>query len=205
MPARERIADLGATTWAVNGGATYDIEDFALLPQGRLSLSFHNLGRNAHYVFDGSPGAPVKLPTAVQAGLSVGHATFQNLTARLAVEGRATNGRSPILALGGELDSALGAALRFGYRAGDDIASWSAGAGLRTGGLRIDYAFVPSKLDLADTHRFSLTAPFCGPEAGQAGAGHVLISIRPPESSAYVKRSIQSPSTKNSRPGSRRS
>jgi len=157
---RERIADLGATTWAVNGGATYDIEDFALLPQGRVSLSFHNLGRNAHYVFDGSPGAPVKLPTAVQAGLSVGHATFQNLTARLAVEGRATNGRSPILALGGELDSALGAALRFGYRAGDDIASWSAGAGLRTGGLRIDYAFVPSKLDLADTHRFSLTAQF---------------------------------------------
>jgi hypothetical protein len=157
---RERIADLGATTWAVNAGGTYDIHDFRWLPEGRVSLSVHNLGRNAHYVFDGEDGAPVKLPTAVQAGLSIGHATFQNLTARLAVEGRTTNGRSPIVAVGGELDSAVGAAIRFGYRAGDDVATWSTGAGWRTGGLRIDYAFVPSKLDLEDTHRFSLTAQF---------------------------------------------
>jgi hypothetical protein len=157
---RERIADLGATTWAMNGGATYDVRDFALLPQGRFSLSFHNLGRTAHYVFDGEDGAPVKLPTALQAGLSIGHATFQSLTARVAVEGRATNGRSPILAVGGELDSAVGAAVRFGYRAGDDVASWSTGVGWTTRGLRIDYAFVPSKLELDDTHRFSLTAQF---------------------------------------------
>ena len=157
---RERIADLGATTWAVNAGATYDIRDFRWLPEGRLSLSVHNLGRNAHYVFNGEPGAPVKLPTAVQGGLSLGLATFQNLTARLAVEGRSTSGRSPILAVGGELDSAVGAALRFGYRAGDDIATWSAGAGWRTGGLRVDYAFVPSRLELDDTHRISLTAQF---------------------------------------------
>ena len=157
---RERIADLGATTWAMNGGATYDIRDLALLPDGRVSLSFHNVGRNAHYNFNGEDGAPVKLPTAVQAGLSIGHTVFQNLTARLALEGRSTNGRPPILAVGGELDSALGAALRFGVRGGDDVASWSAGAGWRTGGLRIDYAFVPSKLELDDTHRFSLTAQF---------------------------------------------
>jgi hypothetical protein len=157
---RERIADLGATTWAVNGGATYDIRDFRWLPEGRVSLSFHNLGRNAHYVFDGSPGAPVKLPTAVQGGLSIGHPTFQNLTARVAVEGRATNGRSPILAVGGELDAAVGAALRFGYRAGDDVATWSTGAGWRSKALRVDYAFVPSRLELEDTHRISLTAQF---------------------------------------------
>src|SRR5205814_8847975 len=99
-------------------------------------------------------------PTAMQAGLSIGHAAFQNLTARLAIEGRATDGRSPILAVGGELDSAVGAAIRFGYRTGDDVATWSTGAGWRSGGLRIDYAFVPSKLELDDTHRFSLTAQF---------------------------------------------
>jgi hypothetical protein len=157
---RERIADLGATTWAVNAGTTYDIRDFVLLPEGRVSLSVHNVGRTAHYNFDGEQGAPVKLPTAIQAGLSIGHATFQNLTARLALEGRATDGRSPILAVGGELDSAVGAAIRFGYRAGDDVATWSTGAGWRSGGLRIDYAFVPSKLELEDTHRFSLTAQF---------------------------------------------
>jgi hypothetical protein len=157
---RERIADLGATTWAVNAGTTYDIRDFVLLPEGRVSLSVHNVGRTAHYNFDGEQGAPVKLPTAIQAGLSIGHAAFQNLTARLALEGRATDGRSPILAVGGELDSAVGAAIRFGYRAGDDVATWSTGAGWRSGGLRIDYAFVPSKLELEDTHRFSLTAQF---------------------------------------------
>jgi len=62
--------------------------------------------------------------------------------------------------VGGELDSAVGAAVRFGYRAGDDVASWSTGVGWTTRGLRIDYAFVPSKLELDDTHRFSLTAQF---------------------------------------------
>jgi hypothetical protein len=41
---RERIADLGATTWAVNAGTTYDIRDLALLPEGRLSLSVHTSG-----------------------------------------------------------------------------------------------------------------------------------------------------------------
>src|SRR5262245_37361055 len=42
---RERVADLGATTWAINAGTTYDIRDFRWLPEGRLSLSMHNIGR----------------------------------------------------------------------------------------------------------------------------------------------------------------
>jgi hypothetical protein len=62
--------------------------------------------------------------------------------------------------LGGEIDSPAGAALRVGFRAGDDVTSWSAGAGWRASALSVDYAFVPSKLDLDDTHRFSLTAKF---------------------------------------------
>ena len=125
-----------------------------------MSLSFPNPVRNAHCMFDGAPGAPVKLPSAVQGGLSIGHATFQNLTARVALEGRATNGRSPILGVGGELDAAVGAALRFGWRAGDDVATWSTGVGWRAKALRVDYAFVPSRLELDDTHRISLTAQF---------------------------------------------
>ena len=154
---RERIADLGATTWAVNGGVTKDV---GLLPEGRVSLSVHNLGPSAHYNFGDEQGEPVRLPTALQLGVSMAHGTFQSLTARVALEGRSTVGRPTILAVGGELDSPVGAALRFGLRAGDDVASWSAGAGWRTGGLRIDYAFVPSKLDLTDTHRFTLSAQF---------------------------------------------
>jgi len=132
----------------------------ALLPGGRASLSVHQVGPAAHYVLNGSPGDPVKLPTAVHAGLSLSRGAFQNFTGILALEARATRGRQALVSLGGELDSPAGAALRFGLRAGDDVASWSAGAGWRASALSVDYAFVPSKLDLDDTHRFTLSAKF---------------------------------------------
>lgn len=154
---RERVADLAAGTWAVGAGAAWDVP---LLPGGRASLSVHNLGPAGHYILDGAQGEPVRLPTALQAGLSLGHGTFQNLDGLLALEARATRGRPAVLALGAELDSPVGAALRFGLRGGDDVTSWSAGAGWRAKSLRVDYAFVPSKLELDDTHRFSLTAYF---------------------------------------------
>lgn len=154
---RERIADLAATTWAVNAGTAFGVP---LIPGGRASLSIHNLGPPAHYMLDGVQGQPVDLPTAVQVGLATSHSAFQGFTGLLAVEARATRGRQSLVAVGGELDSPAGAALRLGLRAGDDVASWSAGAGWRMEKLSVDYAFVPSKLDLDDTHRFSLTARF---------------------------------------------
>ena len=106
-----------------------------------------------------SPKA-VNLPAALDGGLSLARGTFQNLNGLLSLEARATRGRKALLAVGGELDSPAGAALRFGVRSGDDIATWSAGAGWHTKALRVDYAFVPSRLELDDTHRFSLTASF---------------------------------------------
>ncbi len=154
---RERIADLAATTWGMGAGAACDV---ALLPSGRASLSVHNVGPSAHYTVNGEQGAPVRLPTALQAGLSMAHGVFQEFTGLVALEGRMTRGRQVLVALGGELDSPAGAALRFGLRAGDDVASWSAGAGWRASTLSVDYAFVPSKLELDDTHRFTLTARF---------------------------------------------
>jgi hypothetical protein len=154
---RERIADLAATTWAVGGGAAVGVP---FLPGGRASLSVHNLGPSARYLFEGAEGAPVKLPTAAHAGLSLSHPVLQNFTGLIALEARATRGRQALFAVGGELDSPAGAALRFGLRAGDDAATWSAGAGWRAKALSVDYAFVPSRLELDDTHRFSLTATF---------------------------------------------
>jgi len=154
---RERIADLAATTWAMGAGATWDL---AMIPGARASLSLHNVGPSGHYLFDGERGQPVKLPTALQAGVSLARGTFQNLTGTVAVEGRATRGRRALLSLGAELDSPVGAALRFGLRGGDDVATWSTGAGWRKGSLRVDYAFIPSRLELDDTHRFSLSAQF---------------------------------------------
>ena len=154
---RERVSDLAASAWAVGAGAAWDL---AMLPGSRASLSVHNLGPSSHYTLEGVQGDPVKLPAAVQAGLSLAHGTFSSLNGLLALDARATTGRKVVLAVGGELDSPAGAALRFGLRAGDDVASWSAGAGWRSKALRIDYAFVPSRLELDDTHRFSLSAGF---------------------------------------------
>jgi hypothetical protein len=154
---RERIADLGATTWGVGGGAVWAP---ATLEGLRASAGIHNLGPAGHYMFGDVEGQPVPLPTALHAGLSYKRNAFQNLTALVSLEGRATSGRPMLYAVGGELDSPVGAALRFGYRANDDVASWSAGLGWRTSVIGVDYAYVPSKLDLDATHRFTLSAQF---------------------------------------------
>ena len=154
---RERVADLAAGTWALGGGVAWDV---AALPGARAAFSVHNVGPAGHFMLEGVQGDRVKLPAAVQGGVSYTHAAFSNLRALLALEARATQGRNVVTALGAELDAPAGAAVRFGVRANDDIASWSAGAGWRTKALRVDYAFVPSKLELEDTHRFSLSANF---------------------------------------------
>lgn len=154
---RERIADLGATTWAMNAGAAWDL---AMLKGARASVSVHNVGPSAHYSFEGTPGAPVSLPAAFDAGVSYERAAEGRVGGVLAMSARAVRGRQGVFAVGGELTAPVGASLRFGLRAGDDVASWSAGAGWRVGVMRVDYAFVPSKLDLDDTHRFTLGARF---------------------------------------------
>ena len=45
-------------------------------------------------------------------------------------------------------------------RFNDDASSVSMGAGYALGALRFDYAFVPLRLDLGDTHRLSFSAQF---------------------------------------------
>ena len=154
---RERVADLAAGTWALGAGLAWDPR---VVPGSRASLSVHNIGPATHFTLEGDQGDRVKLPAAVQGGVSFRHAMFSDMKGLLALEARATQGRNVVMAVGAELDAPLGAAIRFGYRANDDITGWSAGAGWRTRSLTVDYAFVPSKLDLEDTHRFSLSAGF---------------------------------------------
>lgn len=154
---RERIADLSATTWAMGAGAAWEP---VALPGARASLGLHHVGPAGHYSFSGELGQPVALPTALHAGVSYARAVSSNLTGLVALEARATRGRELLVAVGGELDTPAGAALRFGLRAGDDVATWSTGAGWRTRALSVDYAWVPSRLDLEDTHRFSLNTRF---------------------------------------------
>ena len=160
---RERIADAAAGTYAVGFGAVWAPARVSGL---RLGLSAHNLGSAARFNLEGGPGAPVALPAAVQTGGSWQRALAHGAVLRTALEGRFTRGRSGVGMLGVELATAGGAngvgaaALRGGLRVNDDASSYSLGAGYALRGLRVDYAFVPLRLDLGDTHRVSFTAQF---------------------------------------------
>ncbi|MBI1799910.1 MAG: hypothetical protein HYR73_09540, partial [Candidatus Eisenbacteria bacterium] len=62
--------------------------------------------------------------------------------------------------LGLELAHPSGIALRGGWRTGDTESSWALGAGWAVKRVKLDYAFVPFRSDLGDTHRFSIGAQF---------------------------------------------
>jgi hypothetical protein len=153
---RERISDFSATTWALGGGATWNP---AAIPAARMSLSVHNLGPAGRYRLDGVDGAPVPLPAAVQAGGSYG-LEAGGLSLRGALEARWTRGRTGIAMLGGELSHPSGATLRAGFRVNDEATNFSVGAGYASAALHLDYAYVPFRLELGDTHRVSISAQF---------------------------------------------
>ncbi len=154
---RERIADQAATTMAFGLGTAWDP---AMLPGLRLSLSAHNLGPAAHYTIDGAQGTPVRLPSAIQAGGSYGFGVGGGFDLRGALESRFSTGQAPVAMLGAELAHPSGAAVRAGMTAGDTESALSFGVGWAVQSLHLDYAFVPFKSDLGDTHRFSLAAQF---------------------------------------------
>jgi hypothetical protein len=69
-------------------------------------------------------------------------------------------GQGGIESVGAELAHLSGAAVRAGLSVGDTESSFSVGAGWAVQSLRLDYAFVPFKNDLGDTHRLSFAAQF---------------------------------------------
>ena len=154
---RERIANASAGTYAFDVGAGWEAGPAGL----RLGFAALNLGPSAAFTIDGTKGAPVPLPTAFQSGVSYAVPLSATLTLGGALEGRFTNGRTGVGLVGAELTApGAGAALRLGWRANDTSSSLSVGAGYTLRAVRLDYAFVPFKDDLGDTHRFSLAARF---------------------------------------------
>ena len=154
---RERIAELSTGTYALGAGATWES---SRLPALRVGVALDQVGPDANYTFSDGPGQPVPLPTALQSGVTYrwGLRGASHLGASL--EARATRGRPTVAMLGGELTHPTGAALRFGLRVNDQATSFTAGAGYATSALRLDYAFVPDRLELGDSHRISVTARF---------------------------------------------
>jgi hypothetical protein len=154
---RERISNLAATTYAFGVGGAWEPN---AIPGLRLAVAGQNLGPAAHYTIDGIRGEPVTLPAAVQTGLSYSHGLGSRLTMRIPVEGRLTRGRNAIGVVGAELGDLSGACLRMGVRMNDASSVMSFGAGYAMPGITLDYAFVPLRDDLGDTHRFAFTARF---------------------------------------------
>jgi hypothetical protein len=154
---RERIANESATTWSGSAGAAWQPQAWKSM---RFGVSALHLGPAAYYTVDGQRGEPVALPAALQAGASWTRALGRGVGLTSALDARATRGRQAVASLGGELATDVGASLRMGLRQGDDLSNFSAGVGWKRGTFRADYAWVPSKLDLGDTHRFSFSAQF---------------------------------------------
>jgi hypothetical protein len=155
---RERIARSAAMTYGFDLGASLAPGRWHGL---RLGAALQNAGPAAHYSIGGEEGAPVPLPTAFQTGVSYARASGGSFNLRGALEGRFTRGRSGVGIVGAEVEApGVGAALRLGFRMNDDASSFSAGAGYAIRALTLDYAFVPYRFDLGDTHRVSLTTRF---------------------------------------------
>lgn len=159
---RERIANSSATTYSFGLGGAWQPERW---PHARAALQISGLGPAARYHFDGGQGLngegePIALPTAVQGGVSYRLGVTSTLELRTALEARAVRGRNAMGLLGLELGNAKGAALRAGWRTNDDASNLSMGAGYGIGRWVLDYAYVPLRSDLGDTHRFSFAAQF---------------------------------------------
>lgn len=153
---RERIADQSTGTWSMGAGMSWAPGTGPL----RLGIAVDHLGPDAHYTFAGGPGQPLRLPAAVQAGATWSFAMPATMGLAASLETRLTRGREPVAMAGAELSHASGAALRVGGRANDTASTFSMGAGYALRALRLDYAFVPFRLELGDTHRISFTARF---------------------------------------------
>jgi len=153
----ERLADLSTSTYAFGAGTSWEP---SALPALRLGLALDHLGPGATYQFEDGPGETIRLPATLQTGASYRWALGGSMGLGTGVEARMTRGRAMVTAVGAELSHPSGAMLRVGARINDDVSRFSMGAGYALSALRLDYAFVPYRLDLGDSHRVSFTARF---------------------------------------------
>lgn len=147
---REMIADIDATTFALDLGARYRLRDTGL----SLGAAIQNLG--------GEPTLDqesFQLPMTFRAGAAWSRALSSlQSTATISTEVRKTRAEDARFHVGGELSYRNRLALRAGGKFGYDVEDVSFGIGLTQSKLRFDYALVPLSSDLGTAHFFSLTA-----------------------------------------------
>lgn len=133
-------------------GATY-----ATPWEVRLGFSLSNVGSMGKLRTEAS-----KLPTTLRFG-AVRSVAVETLTSEVTIAADIVSilpEKTTHLHLGGEYEYDRAVALRLGYMTGYESRGFSAGAGLRWGMFRVDYAFIPFTFDLGTTHTFSLGMEF---------------------------------------------
>jgi Uncharacterised protein family (UPF0164) len=138
----EKIDTYSATGFAVDFGFQY-----LVLPEFTFGASFSNLGSKLKLDEE-----EYDLPKIIRAGVSY---RIQNFL----ISGNMVypTDDDPHFHLGGEYNLSQMFYLRSGFQSGYDEKAISFGLGFEEKGFNIDYAYVPFKSDLGDTHRVSFT------------------------------------------------
>jgi hypothetical protein len=129
--------------------------DFGLasfpLPGLTLAAAAQNIGPGVTMVT-----REYRLPRSLRAGLGY-EAPLPLGRASISYEIHKPLDNRPVHGLGLEYMPLSWAALRGGWRVNDPSSGLTAGMGLSQGGWILDYAYVPGKHALGETHRFTLT------------------------------------------------
>ncbi len=127
----------------------------------RLGAALRNLGAMTAFESEADP-LPLRLLAGASWDLQLGGGHAVNLLAD--VQQPLAGAENAAAAAGLQYSYGSLVAVRAGYRALDDLGSLSLGAGLRFGGIGLDYAYQPFN-GLGDNHRFTLSYLFPKPAA----------------------------------------
>jgi hypothetical protein len=143
----EKLFIYESSGYAFNAGATYSLTD-----NFRLGLAAGNLGNSSAMI-----SQKIALPAFVRAGGSYTAHVDNNfaLTGFAGVVTYKSGGITP--SIGAELSYEKILQLRWGYASGGDLSGVSFGAGIHYGFLRLDYSYVPMRLDFGNSQTFTLS------------------------------------------------
>lgn len=148
----EKIHIHEATGLAVDLGTIYNFNNFL-----HASLSLNNLGK-MNALFNKASKLPLNLTVGVSSSLTFEKSKLYIYPTIHLV--RILNEHTNHIHLGTEIDYDRSIALRFGMQSGYATHIFSTGFGVSYRLVTFDYAFVPFKYDLGNSHTFSLKITF---------------------------------------------
>lgn len=143
----EKLWVYESSGYAFNAGL-----QFSPVENVRVGVSAGNLGSSSAMISE-----KIVLPAYVRAGGSYTTHVDDNLslTGFAGVVTFKSGGIAP--SIGADLDFRSLLDLRAGYGSGDDLTGFSFGAGIHYAFLRLDYSYIPMKLDFGNSQTFTLS------------------------------------------------